>query len=150
MTSTTHHHSSSSEEQDCPWILKGFMQIDGPDNRQYIVPEFMFLALEQQCDAYQKKQDLDAYGASGSVSTIHILHSLFMDMYTIFITCQSSILMMPVSYAGYLCWLFMLLTVNARIYMLTILMKVHKFNSDKFDIIGEGLLMAPTILVSTI
>ena len=110
----------------------------------------MFLALEQQCDAYRKKQDLDAYGASGSVSTIHILHSLFVDMYTIFITFKSSILMMLVSYAGYLCRLFMLLTVYAGIYMLTILMKVHKFNSDKFNIIGEGLLMAPTIPVSTI
>jgi hypothetical protein len=81
MASATDPPNASSPvseiEIDDPWIPKGFLQIEGPDNRQYIMPEFMYPALQQQCDAHQKKKDLDAFGASGSVSTRYISCSLF-------------------------------------------------------------------------
>jgi hypothetical protein len=38
---------------------------------------------------------------------------------------------------------------SAGFIVLTLVMQVHEFNSEAFDIIGEGLLMAPTVPVGT-
>ena len=61
--------SNISDQSDGPWIPRGYMQVNSPDNEQYILPEFMFLALQQECNAYMKRQDLGADQASGLVST---------------------------------------------------------------------------------
>jgi hypothetical protein len=62
--------SNISDENIDPWIPRGFVLVDGPDNEQYIVPDCMFPAFQQECNAYKKKQDIGANRASGSVSTI--------------------------------------------------------------------------------
>jgi hypothetical protein len=57
------------------WIPKGFVFVTGPDNELYIVPEFMVPALDQEYNAKQKKLELRASSAPGSVSHFLIHNS---------------------------------------------------------------------------
>lgn len=50
------------------WLPEGFVFVTGPDNEIYIVPEFMVPALDQNYNAKQKKLELRASSAPGSVS----------------------------------------------------------------------------------
>jgi hypothetical protein len=55
------------------WIPDGFVLLTGPDNEKYIAPEFMVPVLDQEYNAKEKKRNLRASSAQGSVST----HSSF-------------------------------------------------------------------------
>jgi hypothetical protein len=50
-------------------IPEGYVVVTGPDDNQYVVPDFMVPALHQMFDGYRKKLDLDAFRQAGSVST---------------------------------------------------------------------------------
>jgi len=52
------------------WIPEGYMVVRGPGNQNYVVPEFMVLALHQTYDGNQIKNDLNVLTASGSVSAV--------------------------------------------------------------------------------
>jgi hypothetical protein len=52
------------------WIPEGYILMTGPDNEQYIAPEFMVPVLEQDYNAKDKKKELRASGALGTVSHV--------------------------------------------------------------------------------
>jgi len=70
-----------------PWIPEGFVLVVDPDNKQYIVPEFMVPDLDQQFHAKKKRKELMADEASDSVSIfllyifIYIAVPVYTDMY---------------------------------------------------------------------
>ena len=51
------------------WIPEGYVQIVGPDNKKYILPEFMVPALGQDYHSAKRKEDLKTFKAPGTVST---------------------------------------------------------------------------------
>jgi hypothetical protein len=53
-----------------PGIPDGYVMITGPEEQPYVVPQFMVPALHQIFDGYREKQNMDVFGAAGSVSTI--------------------------------------------------------------------------------
>ena len=62
--------NKSSASKDSPmddkphdWIPEGYVIVFDPDNREYIIPEFMVLAIHQVYGGY-----LNAFGAAGGVS----------------------------------------------------------------------------------
>jgi hypothetical protein len=55
------------------WIPEGYILMTGPDNEQYIAPEFMVPVLEQDYNAKGKKKELRASGAPGTVSHLFLL-----------------------------------------------------------------------------
>lgn len=59
---------SSNDSTGDIWIPEGFVTAIGPNDEKYIVPDYMFPALQQQWIASQKKLDLDADTAPGTVS----------------------------------------------------------------------------------
>jgi hypothetical protein len=67
--------TSGSSKRDKTWIPEGFLEVDGPDKRIYVVPEFMVPALQQDYNANKKKEDLNAFQASGSVSVVSNKHA---------------------------------------------------------------------------
>jgi hypothetical protein len=71
MPSNVNHSSSSGKDQpsNTSWIPGGFQTVIGPDNKEYIVPDFLFPALQQRFLATKEKIDLDAFSAPGTVST---------------------------------------------------------------------------------
>jgi len=50
------------------WLPEGFVFVTGPDEEVYIVLEFMVPELDQNYNAKQKKLELRASSAAGSVS----------------------------------------------------------------------------------
>jgi hypothetical protein len=50
------------------WIPEGYVLITGPDNQDYIAPEFMVPVLDQDFNAKEKKKELKVSGALGTVS----------------------------------------------------------------------------------
>ena len=50
------------------WIPEGYVITLDPDDRQYIVLEFMVLAMHQAYQHYRHKKDFNAFGAAGGVS----------------------------------------------------------------------------------
>jgi hypothetical protein len=51
------------------WIPEGYVLMTGPDNQDYIVPEFMVPVLDQDFNAKEKKKELGVSGALGTVSS---------------------------------------------------------------------------------
>ena len=51
-----------------PWIPEGYVLVTGPDEQPYVVPEFCVPALHHIFDGYRKKDQLQVFKASGSVS----------------------------------------------------------------------------------
>lgn len=49
-------------------IPEGYVLVLGPDNQNYIIPEFMVPALEHDFRAIRRKRDLRASSAPGTVS----------------------------------------------------------------------------------
>jgi hypothetical protein len=49
-------------------IPDGYVIVAGPDNLEYVLPDFLVPALHQMFDGYRKKLDLDAFRQAGSVS----------------------------------------------------------------------------------
>ena len=49
-------------------IPEGYILIKGPDNQQYVIPQFMVPAFHQMFDGFRKRKDLKVYRAAGSVS----------------------------------------------------------------------------------
>ena len=62
--------------QPTDWIPKGYVIAFDSEDQQYIVPEFMVLAMHQAYASYCHKQDLNAFAAAGEVSTT-LLYFLF-------------------------------------------------------------------------
>ena len=67
--------NKSSASRDSPmddklydWIPEGYVITFDPDNWEYIILEFMVLAMHQEYGGYQHKKDLNAFGAAGGVS----------------------------------------------------------------------------------
>lgn len=55
------------------WIPEGYVAIMGPDQQRYVVPDFCVPALHQTLDGYRKKDALQVFKATGSVSTNDLL-----------------------------------------------------------------------------
>jgi hypothetical protein len=51
------------------WIPEGYVLMTGPDNKDYIAPEFMVPVLDQDFNAKEKKKELKVSGALGTVSS---------------------------------------------------------------------------------
>ena len=52
------------------WILEGYQLIVGPDGKEYIMPDFAILAVEQELQAEAKKSSFNASNALGTVSNL--------------------------------------------------------------------------------
>ncbi|KAF8802329.1 hypothetical protein BYT27DRAFT_7215423 [Phlegmacium glaucopus] len=63
MASTIDHNRLQGTSN---WIPEGYVLIIGPDDKEYVVPEFMVPALHQMFDGYRKKVDLDVFRGAGS------------------------------------------------------------------------------------
>ena len=50
------------------WIPEGFVVLIGPDNEKYVVPEFMVDKIDQDYRSQEKKKELKASSAPGTVS----------------------------------------------------------------------------------
>jgi len=50
------------------WIPEGFVVVVGPDNEQYIVPEYAVPELEKEYESKKMKKILGAFQAKGTVS----------------------------------------------------------------------------------
>jgi hypothetical protein len=57
-------------DQKLTWIPEGYVVFIGPDNEKYIAPEFMLPTLDQDYHSNQKKAQLGALSAPGTVSFI--------------------------------------------------------------------------------
>jgi hypothetical protein len=68
MASSSLNNPSSSDSNADPWIPEGYVCVVGPDEKEYLLPEFMLPALQQDCEANKKKADLNVSRASGTVS----------------------------------------------------------------------------------
>jgi hypothetical protein len=67
---------SSNKNHNTGAIPEGYVLITtGPNQKQYVVPEFMVSSLHQTFDGYRKKLDLKAYGHAGCVSIIFSFRS---------------------------------------------------------------------------
>jgi hypothetical protein len=68
MQSSAKSSSSTSEEKiEDSWIPEGFVLLIGPDNKKYILPDFMEPALDQEYHSEQKKDNLKTWMAKGTV-----------------------------------------------------------------------------------
>ena len=50
------------------WIPEGFVVLIGPDNEKYVVPEFIVDKIDQDYGSQEKKKELKASSAPGTVS----------------------------------------------------------------------------------
>jgi hypothetical protein len=57
-------------DQKDTWIPEGYILFIGPDDEKYIAPEFMLPTLDQDYHSNQKKTQLGALSAPGTVSFI--------------------------------------------------------------------------------
>ena len=53
---------------DDSWIPDGFILVVRPDDKNYIVLEFMAMALDQDYHSDKKKEELKSFRAAGTVS----------------------------------------------------------------------------------
>lgn len=60
--------SKISYENDDPWVPEGFVCVVGPDEKPYMVPQFMLPAIFHEYHANKNREELNALGASGTVS----------------------------------------------------------------------------------
>ncbi|KAF8805545.1 hypothetical protein BYT27DRAFT_7212916 [Phlegmacium glaucopus] len=70
MASSTHPNpftSNNIQNSENPWILEGCVTVVGPNDQRYLVPGFMLPAMHQLFDGHRKKEELKAFGASGTV-----------------------------------------------------------------------------------
>lgn len=58
-------------------IPEGYVVTTGPDNHEYVVPEFMVPALHHLFDGHRKKIDLDTFSRAGAVSTSRQRNTFF-------------------------------------------------------------------------
>lgn len=59
---------SSNIDESSTALPEGYLAITGPDDEEYVVPDFMVPALHQMFDGYRKKLDLHAFRRAGAVS----------------------------------------------------------------------------------
>jgi hypothetical protein len=59
---------STSNESDTTWVPDGYVRLEGPGYKTYIVPEFMVPALDQDYHSNKKKDELKVVYAKGTVS----------------------------------------------------------------------------------
>ncbi|KAF8805985.1 hypothetical protein BYT27DRAFT_7257400 [Phlegmacium glaucopus] len=152
MASSTHRDPSIVDpprESEHDWIPDGCVSLVGPDGQRYVVPDFMVPAMRQVVEGKKKKEDLMAFGASGTKpagSSSSGSTDIFCAGRVIGIMVSGIIgpgMTMPSIRDTST---FALGTnVRAITVMLTIHWKVHEFNSPLFDIIREGKVMAPTV-----
>jgi len=67
--------SNVSNKIENDWIPEGFILVKGPDDEKYLVPEFMVQEMEQQFYSNKKKEDLNAFKLSGTVSFVFSSHA---------------------------------------------------------------------------
>ncbi|KAF8797513.1 hypothetical protein BYT27DRAFT_7265656 [Phlegmacium glaucopus] len=70
MASSTHPNpftSDNVQNSENPWIPEGCVTVVGPNDQRYLVPAFMLPAMHQLFDGHRKKEELKAFGASGTV-----------------------------------------------------------------------------------
>jgi hypothetical protein len=68
MQSSDPSTSRVSQNNDESWIPEGFVQLTGPNDEKYIMPEFMVPALDQDYKSHCKGVELKAWSAKGTVS----------------------------------------------------------------------------------
>ncbi|KAF8799823.1 hypothetical protein BYT27DRAFT_7217374 [Phlegmacium glaucopus] len=70
MASSTHPNpftSDNVQNSETPWIPEGCITVVGPNDQRYLVPAFMLPAMHQLFEGHRKKEELKAFGASGTV-----------------------------------------------------------------------------------
>ena len=60
-------------QSDDSWIPDGFILIVGPDDKKYIVPEFMATALDKDYHSGKKKEELKSFSTAGTVSIWNLI-----------------------------------------------------------------------------
>lgn len=72
---TSSFHVSLSDDS---WIPEGYVLVVGPNNKNYIVPDFILPALKQDYLAAARKEEIMAFSAPGTVSCIFsIIHAMY-------------------------------------------------------------------------
>jgi len=61
------HTPPASGNVSTTWVPDGYAVVIGPDNRHFLVPEFMVPALQQTFDGQEIKLALGVFEAAGSV-----------------------------------------------------------------------------------
>ena len=177
--------NKSSASKDSPiddkphgWIPEGYVITFDPDDREYIVLEFMVLAMHQAYGGYRHKKDLNAFCAARGVSfpPFCIAHSVSQvpagryswalpaPWYSVSVgsgitqlvryldhlpdtgiqhLCHPEFAQWPL--AGSLMFQFLhLLLID------TVFQQTHKFQGHHFNVIGEGKIIIPLLLVNII
>lgn len=73
---------SEPSDDDITWIPDGFELVRGPDGERFIIPEYLFPALQQKYNANEREIELKATEASGSVSPFLFLLACRVPYYT--------------------------------------------------------------------
>ena len=60
-------------QSDDSWIPDGFILVVGPDDKKYIVPEFMAMALDKDYHSDKKKEELKSFSVAGTVSIWNLI-----------------------------------------------------------------------------
>jgi hypothetical protein len=67
-------HTDLMSAHSNPSLPEGYVTIKGTADQTYIVPEFMVPSLSQELEGHRKKQELEAFSATGSVSRFGPYH----------------------------------------------------------------------------
>lgn len=77
------------DENKPSWIPEGYVEIIGPDDRHYVVPQHFASALHQNIDGHQEKGKLGIEKAAGTVSELIYVSSFFGGTFINFISLRS-------------------------------------------------------------
>jgi hypothetical protein len=72
MTPSNYPASEQSSIKANDWIPEGYVRALDPEDREYIVPEYIVPAMHLAYAGYRHTNVLDAFGAAGSVSRISL------------------------------------------------------------------------------
>jgi len=65
--------STSYSSVELSWVPEGYLAIRGPNDRCYVVPEFMVMTLVHAFEACQKKVEMDTDKAAGTVGYLFFI-----------------------------------------------------------------------------
>jgi hypothetical protein len=70
MSSNIKNIPSTESQEDFTWIPEGFVMVTGPGGADYVIPAYIFPALQRERNTYLRRKELGAFQASGKVSLI--------------------------------------------------------------------------------
>lgn len=74
MQSTAQSSSNQPNEKEDTWLPEGYVVVIGPDNKKYIMPDFMVPGLDQDYQSKEKKEELRVLTAKGTVCDFFVEH----------------------------------------------------------------------------